>query len=217
VIRNSNKPKGFSLIEMIVVVMITLLILTLGINTYRDQQRHVIYNESVSKVLSIVKVARNHALTNRPIFDEDQQLSIIPKNGYGVYFERSETPGESKVILFANTVAETEVEQQQFDPGEHIEETYTIPSQVEFVGLWADQNLPDHTGIGGGTPDQAALFFNLPLENGLIAVNDNPAPDSLTTLTDLYLEFRLADSDAEIPSQYIHINSLSGLAEINRL
>lgn len=207
-----NKNAGFTLIETIIVVMLILLIMTLGINTYRNQQRHVVYNEAVFEVLTMVKTARNHALTNRPIFDEEQTLSVIPKNGYGVYFERSENPGESRVVLFANTAAETALEKFQFDPDEHIEQEFFLDETVDFVGMWADLNAPDHTPIGG---EEAVLIFSLPLEEALLTLNNMPADvESMTRFQDLYLEFRLAESPNDTPSQYIHINSLSGLAEV---
>lgn len=211
-----NKIKGFSLIEVLVVVGLMILIFSLGFSSFQEQRRQVKYNESIAHVLSMIKTAQNHALTSKPVFDENKnpgEQNSVPKEGYGVYIERSETPGSSTVILFANTVAEKDEEANQYDEGDIIEERYSLDSNVDFIGLSIDQLQPNPTPISQNESDKAVIIFKPPLADATLAVNDHPQKDQLSKLDDLYLEFKRIGTDA--PSQYIHINAISGIAEIS--
>ena len=203
---------------MLVVIIIIAIVSTIGTNTYKNQRSQVRYNDSIIKVLSLVKMAKNYSISSRPVFDESKpagEENYIPKEGYGVYFERSEIPGKSRIILFANTQAnEDEAEKNQYDEGKDvIEEEYILDDATQFFGLWSDIKDPPAT-IGGADENKAVVIFRPPLAEGFIAANDNPQLDSLTVLQDLYLEFKRNEADAKIPSQFIHINKISGVAEV---
>ena len=107
--------------ELLIVVMIITLVMSIGGNAYRDQQKHVNYNNAVFKVSDMIKTARNYAVTSRSVYDTCEILeddrAYVPAEGYGVYIYRSDTPGESRAVLFANTKKDTEIETNQFDGG----------------------------------------------------------------------------------------------------
>lgn len=215
------------MIEMLVVVIIISLIASIGTGAYRNQQAHVRYNDSVFKVLSMIKQARNYTVTSRSVYDDceidEADRVYVPEEGYGVYIERDNTPGESRVVLFANTVAGDEIETNQFDvsgscaASDLIEEDFTIPGDANLVSLSVDKKDP-HTGIGGSrTGDEVVIIFRPPLADATIAVNDDPPNiENLVILNDLYLQFRRPESPDSVPSTYIHFNHIAGFPEIEK-
>lgn len=223
--KNKYFPKGLTLIELLVVIVIITIVISIGGNAYRDQQKHVNYNNAVFKVSNLIKTARNYAVTSRSVYDVCEDLEenrvYVPVEGYGVYIFRSDTPGESRAVLFANTEKDSEMEENQFDEidgscadSDLIEEDYTIPVDADLFSLSTDKTLP----IGGnGTGDEAVIIFRPPVADALITVNDHPpSPELLIFLNDLYLQFRRPESDPSIPSTYIHLNHIAGFPEIEK-
>jgi len=217
----NNRTKGFTIIELLVVIIIIAIVASIGTNTYQSQRSQARYNNSIIKVLGMIKQARNYAVSSRAVYDETKnpgEESYIPPEGYGVYIERSDTPGASRFVLFANTETNDPEEQDQYDEGKDIiEEEYFLSLETNFIGLFTDQDLPTHTAIGGGDDNKAVIIFRPPLADAALAVNDNPVQGSLTTLNDLYLEFKRTEAHVDIPSRYIHVNKVSGLAESVKL
>jgi len=200
---------------MVVIVIISI-VASLGANTYTNQRKQVIYNDSIAKVLSMIKQARNFAVTSRSYYDELNGLNIIPEEGYGVYIERSDNPGESRIILFANIQVASFEEKNQYDDGDDlIEEEYFLPLDSELVGLSIDKVLPITTG-GGTSDDQAVIIFRPPLADATVAVNDDPQAGALAVLNDIYLEFRRVGTPLAVSSIYIHMNRIAGFPEIEK-
>jgi len=204
--------------EMLVVIIIIAIVSTIGTNTYKSQRKQVIYNDSVFKILSMIKQARNYAVTSRPVYDPFLEESLVPAEGYGVYISRSDVPGETRVVLFANTAASDEISASQFDENQTtddiIEEEYLLHKDTALAGLSIDLAEPVHTVIGGGTDSEAVIIYRPPLADATLAVNDYGTFTGLEILNDLYLEFRRYEVPEEIPSMYIHINRLAGFPEI---
>ena len=204
---------------MLVVIVIIILVLSFGFNTYQSQRKYVRYNEGISKILTLIKTAKNYAVISRSVLDESKnpgEESYVPKEGYGIYIEKGEGQNASKVILFANTQIENEEEKNQYDAGDILEEEYILDPQVNLVGLWKDLELPEHTALSDTEKNKAVIIFRPPLADTLIAVNNHPLKDELKKLDDLYLEFRQRDTPEGIPSLYIHINQISGIAEMSQ-
>jgi prepilin-type N-terminal cleavage/methylation domain-containing protein len=226
--KNKLFSKGFTMIEMLVVVIIIALVASIGTSAYRNQQAHVRHTDSIVKVLSMIKQARNYAVSSRSIYDRDLcegVESYVPEEGYGVYISRSDDAGMSRIVLFANTEADDESEANQYDEivgapcvSDLIEEEYFLPGETELIGLSVDKAIPNHTPIsymGGATDDEAVIIFRPPIADTTLAVN-NPVPGPLFTLSDLYLQFGRVAADVSISSQYIHINSIAGFPEVEQ-
>jgi len=229
--KNKFFPKGFTLMEMLIVVIILALVASIGGNTYSIQRKAVRFTDSIVKVSALIKATRNHAVSSRSAYDPDCQPAgeerFVPAEGYGLYISRSDTPGLSRFVIFANSQADNEVEANQFDEvigspcdSDLIEEEYLLPVDTEFTGLFR-QISPTKQAIGGLTTDDAVtIIFRPPLADATIAVNETPAPADpadLVYLLDLYLEFRRPQSNPSTPSQYIHINQLAGFPETETL
>ena len=206
--------------ELLVVVFIILLVLSIGSNTYRDQRKHVIYNDSLAKISSMIKTARNYALTSRATYDECELGNEVhvPEYGYGVYFERSDTLGQSRAVLFANTQADGLQEPDQYDEevnpcdSDLIEETFVIPQEVQFMSLSIDKEDPP-TPISVSFRNTAVIIFRPPSADVTLAVNDEVIQINLTYLNDLYMRFKRPDAPLD-SSLYIHFNRIAGFPEI---
>ena len=205
--------------ELLIVVIIITLVMSIAANTYRDQRKHVRYNDAILKVNELIKTARNYAVTSRSVHDpcEVGNEDYVPEEGYGVYISRSDAPDSFRVVLFANTEKDDEVEINQFDnlgvscANDLILEDITISGDdANLAELSIDKN---HTSIGGGTDDEAVILFRPPLAEAGIFVNDHPAIGSLTALNDLYLRFRRPNVSSA-SSRYIHFNRIAGFPEI---
>ena len=212
------------MIEMMVVIIIITIVASIGTNTYQAQRKQVRYNDSILQVLTMIKQARNYAVTSRAVYDTCQvgSESYIPPEGYGVYIERSTTPGQSRVVLFANTQVDDAIELNQYeeelDPcdSDLKEDEYILPLDTVLNDLLTDLTGP--TPLDSNTnadENEAVIIFRPPLSDVTLAANDHPLTENQLTLPDdLYLEFRRAESAVGIPSQYIHINRIAGFPEI---
>ncbi len=208
--------------ELLIVVLIILLVLSIGGNTYRSQRKYVVFTDSVAKVNNMIKLARDYTITSRSAYDDtgclpEGEEAFIPKEGYGIYISQSDTLGESRIVLFANTQASNASDLVQYnkvegDPcvSDFIEEVYVLPLEVDFVGLATDKL---GTSIGGFTTDnEAIIIFSPPLADVTITAGNTFSPDStdMVSLNDLYMRFRRPDSASSI---YIHINHIAGFPE----
>jgi hypothetical protein len=216
---------------MLVVIIIIAIVASIGANTYQKQRAQVRYNDSILTVLEMIKTARNYAVTSRPVFDTcagSGNESYVPAEGYGVYIERSDTPGESRVVLFANTETDENFEASQFDEvlapcaSDLPEEIYFLPLDTVFVDLLTAKDDPATTPADESAPlssdtnvdeDEVVIIFRPPLAESTLAANDHPVAN-LTEPNDLYLEFKREGTPAEVPSRYIHINKVAGFPEI---
>ena len=204
--------------ELLVVIVIIAIVSSIGANNFKSQRSQVRYNDSILKVTSLIKTARNYAVTSRTYWDKVNSKNVVAPEGYGVYIEQRDTPGESKVILFANTydpLTDSEEDRNQYDANDLIEEEYILPIEIDFIGISVDKLTPVHTPIGGTSgDDEVVIIFRPPLATASLAVNDNPLPDQLVPLNDLYLEFERSGSLEGIPSKYIHMGKVAGFPEL---
>lgn len=222
--KTRSSSKGFTIVELMVVIIIITIVASIGTNGYQSQRKQVRYNDSILRVLTMIKQARNYAVTSRPVYDECEvgAESYVPPEGYGLYISRSETPGESRVVLFANTQVDDAIETDQYeefpDPcdSDLVEEEYYLPLDTILNDLLVDLTGP--TILDSNTnPDEneAVIIFRPPLADAMLAANDHPlTANQITFPDDLYLEFRRVDTPPGIPSQYIHINRIAGFPEI---
>ena len=223
--KKNRKSSGFTVIELLIVIIIISLVASIGTSAYQNQRAQVRYNDSIFKVLSMIKTARNYAVSSRPVFDTCElpgEESYIPEEGYGLYIERSDDPGLSRFVLFANTETDDVIESNQFDEevapcdSDLIEEEYFLPLDTVFVDLLTETSGPTIFDSNTNADENEAVFiFRPPLAETYIAANDHPLTEAnLTEPNELYLEFRRSGSDAAVPSKYIHMNRIAGFPEI---
>lgn len=93
--------KGFTLIEMIVVVSIIIIISTVGISIFREQRSRVDLILSAEKIANDLKKARNLAMISSK-YDMGSGLEV--PCGYGISFD---VGNENSYILFAGNNSDT--------------------------------------------------------------------------------------------------------------
>jgi len=219
--------------EMLIVVLIISFISTIGINTYRNQRTQVQYNDAVLKVLSMIKTARESAITSRSTYDPNGcrpagEETFVPPEGYGVYIERSTVAGQARFVLFANTKADDiqGVKKNQFDDPKEIGDLCAsdlVEEEFQLNGLAVLNDLltnitPPVTPLKSkarADEDRVVILFKNPAADTIIAANDHPIDAvDLTLPLNLYLQFRRGTAATGSPSSYIHVNQMAGFAEI---
>jgi hypothetical protein len=182
----------------------------------------------LTKMVTMINTARNYAATSRAVYDPtitdidttpEDERRYVPKEGYGVYIERSETPGASRMVLFANEFAGSVTgndpdvnERRQYNEGKDIvEEEYFISDTVVF-----DEMIKDPIPYRNQNPNKAVIIFIPPLADTFISNNSSYTDDRnwVDTLT-LVLHFAGApDLDAANVYKRISINKISGFPEL---
>ena len=186
---------------MLLVIAIIGILFGIGMNGYRSQRDNFIFNDSLSRVLTLIKTARNYAITSRAAYIDG--VATIPPDGYGVDIRRSGTPGQSVLTLFANT-GNTDANANRFDPADHVEETYTLPIQTNFEALLKNDKT---TAIDGS---EAVIIFRPPLANTFIS--NNQAPDD--PVNTLFMQFTNRATAATQRKHFISINRTAGFPEL---
>lgn len=210
-----------------VVIIIIALVASIGTGAYQNQRQQVIYNDSVLKVLSMIKTARNYAISSRPVYDECEvgNESYIPEAGYGVYLYRDDDPDESRIVLFANNETDDAVEANQYDEetdkcdSDLMIEEYALHEGTVFEDLLiALAPVEEQLSSNSQDPeDELVILFRPPLADAAMFANDRPLNDTLLTqVDDIYMEFRRIGVPTEVPSTYIHMNRVAGFPEVSK-
>ncbi len=207
---------GYSLIEMMVVIVIIGVISAGVINIFAGQRAHVQYSEELSRALSLVKKARSYAAANRPVYDESQpegEESYVPQKGYGVYIERNDTPGESKMVLFANTSDSPEEKAFQWDKDDLAEETLLLSKDVVMEGITLQSSGPPEASE---EVNRAVILFAPFLGEATLAENGDP--DSIAEMPTFYenlsVSFRRLGVEGGA-SRTLRMNQISGVPELD--
>lgn len=189
----SLNKKGFTIAELLIVVLIIGLITAFGINTYQVQREQFRFTESLTKVISLINTARNYAITSRAVYDPTKATpSFIPKEGYGIHMDK--TTGE--LVLFANTGTDFDI----YDVGDLIEETYTLPDISNLDSITRVLELEPDIG------DEAVIIFRPPLAETFLGDNISDEP-----INELKFKFLRRGDDFE---KIIKINSIAGFPEV---
>ena len=96
------KKKGFTIIEMLTVTMIIGILMAMGGRMYYEERNRFEYNNALSKMMEMIKTARNSATTSRPVVNPATGKNEVPKSGYGVHIELDPPGSDPHLILFAS-------------------------------------------------------------------------------------------------------------------
>lgn len=119
---SSDNKRSFTLVELMVVVVISVLIAGVLFVNLRSGGRSVDLNSSAEKLAGIIKQTQMMALSGKQID------SVRPAGGYGVYFDTSTNPDSYRI--FANTNNE---EDYEYDAGDTEIQTISLPEQVSMT------------------------------------------------------------------------------------
>lgn len=184
--------------------------------TFSGQRERAQYNQEMIEVQSLVKLARNYAYTNRSTYDGVN--TIVPEQGYGIYFERSNTPGQSKLILFANTSAANDETRLQYDDAgtdpDIIEEELILSQDAIMEAITLTENGPPAVDT---VVDRGLILFEITTAE--VSLYNNGDPSNIVALPteydDLAVDFLRLSDDADNSRKTFSINKISGVPKMS--
>ena len=202
--------RGFTLVEILIVVAIASILLGIGGRTYFYERNRFIYNDALTKTLDLIKTARNSAINASPITVAG--VDKIPAEGYGVYINLAPVTGEPHITVFANlSVANEDI--KKFDDKDYVIETYTLPKQIKLqYFIFNDGTAKENqwnSGTQKPTKTKAVILFKPPLADTYLWDDYSTTP---TALQELSLRFFNRELPASSPKkcQYIRIDKIKG-------
>lgn len=174
-LKAQSLKKGFTMVEMILVMSTLLILFSVTIGAYREERRRFDFNEGLNQILATIKEARNLTTNSEPFFEAtagttQEERSIVPADGYGVKIEVDSSTLATKLILFANKGPDnhipsskrdsfqnepSEYERSILDSSDLIIRTITLPENLRFKFFVYDYP-------GTGTSLDPTPRYNLP-------------------------------------------------------
>lgn len=218
----ATSKRGFTIAEMLLVLIIIGLLMSIGARTYYKERDRFVYNDSLTKVLLLIRSARDSATSSRgvPIGGKN----VVPPSGYGVYINLEPLTGEPNFTLFASTTAldpANPVLNTKFNKStDTILDTLRLPGQIHFQFFKFNQGSAweeKWTKVGADyqhTATEAVILFRPPLAESYIA---GGVSGTYSDLQDIGMRFFNPDSPVESPKrcQYITFNKIRTFAEIS--
>ncbi len=135
-----KNKKGFTLVELLIVILITITLIGAAISSLINTRRSFIFNGASQKLEIMLRTARSYAVTGKATkdysdFDNDgDKTDLVSPANYGIFLDKS----NNEIILFADIHDTTEGKYDAPASGNHsagtdeILDKYTIPSNLEL-------------------------------------------------------------------------------------
>ena len=225
---NNPNPKGFTVAEMIMVVLIMSALVVISGRTYFTERDRFEFNNAFIEMTGMFKEARNLATTSQSVYISAIDKNVVPADGYGIYIKlEPDLNTASSFTLFANLGPgadyagylneDSEQNAKIFDVDDKVIRTFTIPKQVQFHSFYFDDDwkwvVPTPPDPPAPTATEAVIIFKPPLAETFIGNNDTVNPEELD---ELGLKFfnPAADDNSPKKCQFIRINRIKTFSAI---
>jgi len=146
-----NKQKGFTLIELIVVMAIIVILTTLVLANYRDGQKRYALSQSAQQLASDLRRIQNMAMNGVGI------SAASGRRGYGIYINLA---NNDSYIIYADQNGNN-----TWQPSDELIEAINLANNVKITGVSTPNEKAD---IYFESPDPTTYISNLGGSNNII-------------------------------------------------
>lgn len=136
--------KGFTLIEILVVISIIALLSVLTLSQYKTGQRSLALQRSAHKLAQDIRRAQEMAMSAREL-----PGGGLPSGGYGVCFDKVAGPADYDIFIYADTTTPEE----RYDPGDQVIENIVLEKEVKVKEVKIDSLSPNRLSVNFKPPD----------------------------------------------------------------
>jgi prepilin-type N-terminal cleavage/methylation domain-containing protein len=190
--------KGFTLVELIIVVTIVMLLGTIAVGMYFNTMRNFVYFTNLKNFESVFRTARSFAITNASLGGESP-------NRFGVLLE--ENKNDYHIRMFADFFNE-----YQFDKGDdaiNISKDYILPKDKFKIEIFQGKDLSTALTF-------PFAFYYEKVDGDFKAFKSDP-PDEATIPIEKsaknYIDIKISSLENTILVRHLVINQVSGLPE----
>lgn len=199
--KNLARRRGFTLVEIVLVLAVLGLLGTIALTTFFDSTKSFTFFANFKNMMSTMRQARSFAMTNT------STGGIVPDR-YGVFFEEDDKL--YKIFLFADTEEPPYVYKS---PDILIQnKNYTIPKDKFRMEISAKTEFSND-------PTLLKMPFTMYYEigtgdfTGFYSTSQNPnATEKIPKRSDNFISIKLTDTNGGIV-RYLLVNQVSGLTE----
>jgi len=166
---NFIEQKGFTLVELLVVIAVISLLTAVTLPNYREGSRQLALDRATHKLAQDIRRAQEMAMSM-------QQIAGNPE-GYGIYFSKVPSGGNYDVYLYADFSGN-----EQYGSGEEIETIYK-----EDQGIYLENGIIiKDINAEGANPDKISFNFQSP--DPIVKLRTDSAVDYSTVTVTLSLK-----------------------------
>lgn len=169
---SKNRLKGFTIIELLVVLAIFALIVSVSLANYNTNNRQSKLKMSLQNFSANIRLAQSYAMGSKDFYDVNFGQAVVPKGGWGVFLDKTR-PWEYKIITDLD-------EDHQFKKDiDGIYKTLNFEDSIEIEEIIEnDSNSVDKAIIFFQPPDPQTFINGLNSNNIKIYLKDKVANTS---------------------------------------
>lgn len=140
-----NKLKGFTIIELLVVLAIFALIISVSLANYNAGSRQSKLKMSLQNFSANIRLTQSYAMGSKDFADPNSGKNIVPRGGWGIYLNKA-SPSKYRIVV-------------DLDDDHYFDKT----SDGSYKLLTFDDNIVIDEILENNSPvDRAVIFFQPP-------------------------------------------------------
>ena len=142
---SKNSPKGFTIIELLVVLAIFALIISVSLANYNSNNRQSKLKMSMQNFSANIRLTQSYAMGSKDFDDSISEKAVVPRGGWGIFLDKTR-PWEYKIVA-------------------DLDDDHNFDSAVDglYKTLNFDDNIEVEEIIENSTPvTKATIFFQPP-------------------------------------------------------